>query len=139
MYFILHRECKCSTTSMGYRRADSRRFYVGKLPIWCSCKLRYNSTLTFTKINGITQCFVSRCWWTRMKSWHHAFSLHLFILARLWSKFSQLILITLESTSWNQPVLVSYEKSCCGVRTHDLEVARQTPYSLRHCSPYIIW
>ena len=39
------------------------------------------------------------------------FSLNLFIFAQLRSKFSQLIYITLQFASWNQPVLVLYEES----------------------------
>jgi hypothetical protein len=57
--------------------------------------------------------------------------LNIFILARLRNKFLQLILITFESASWNQPVLVSYEETYgrdpSGARTDDLWVERQTP------------
>jgi hypothetical protein len=39
------------------------------------------------------------------------FGLNIFILAQLWNNFLQLIFITSECASWNQPVLVSYEET----------------------------
>jgi hypothetical protein len=40
-----------------------------------------------------------------------SFGKTIFIQARLWNKFLQLILFSFESASWNQPVLVSYEET----------------------------
>ena len=67
-----------------------------------------------------------------------SFSLNIFILAWLWNKFWQLILITLEPASTGVIIMRNHGRDPCRVRTHDPEVARQTPYPLGNCSLILI-